>query len=51
MTSKLWHAKNSGEKITLFPTILHFIALYQDFLFAQPLYLSLSNEIKDLGGV
>jgi len=37
--------------MTLFSTILHFIALYQDFVFSQPLYLSLFNEINDLGGV
>jgi len=43
--------KSSGKKIALFTTILHFIALYQDFSFWQPLYSVFFNEINDLEAI
>jgi len=49
ITNTRGHAKSSGQKIALFTTILHLIALYQDFCVAQALESSFFNEINDLG--
>jgi hypothetical protein len=51
ITNTRWHAKSSGQKIALFTTILHFIALYQDFCVAQALEPRFFNEINDLGAI